>query len=253
MKCPKCGNELETGAKFCGKCGTVIRAGSAPAPAPRPAPRVERPTEKPKGTFAPVDAKAYRMAQGIALGHGEKVVRRYNVARYTFGQGSMEVIVTNKRVIRYEESQWFLMTENNIDEVNLDVVHGVSTTMKRSLSSLSLFAAIALLMFGIIALSFSMNFGAVSGIAVFIFCLLVAILAIVLGLRPTMYFCLHGAVGGDTLQTAVNYQGRLFGRNNDSVFFQFKPTAETTEMLKEIGACIYDLKTLGDAAIEKWS
>ena len=45
---------------------------------------------------------------------------------------------------------------------------------------------------------------------------------------------------------------RIVRRDGNSVVFQFKPTPEASEMLKEIGALIYDLKTLGDSAIDKW-
>ena len=90
------------------------------------------------------------------------------------------------------------------------------------------------------------------GVMIGIVSIVLALLVIALSLRPTLYFCLHGGVGGPALETVVNARGRIFGRNNDSVMFQFRPTPETSDMLKEIGACIYDVKTLGDAAIEKW-
>ena len=78
-------------------------------------------------------------------------------------------------------------------------------------------------------------------------------LVVISSLKPTMEFGLLGAVGGPALGTSVNKRGRIMRNDGNSVIFQFKPTAETTVMLKEIGACIYDLKTLGDAAIEKWN
>ena len=69
---------------------------------------------------------------------------------------------------------------------------------------------------------------------------------------PDSSFYVYGG-GGKSLETIVNNRGRLFGRHNVGVFFQFKPTPEVTPMLKEIGALIYDIRTLGDNAIERWS
>ena len=163
MRCSNCGAELKPGAKFCGKCGHILSespsggytggssggytgessggytggssgsytggflggytggssgsytgGSSGPATEPKPGPR--------RSTV--IDTAVNRMPQGIALGVGEQIVKQYKVGRYTFRQGSIEVIVTNKRVIRYEESSLFGMQNNQIDEINIDAVHG---------------------------------------------------------------------------------------------------------------------------------
>lgn len=72
-------------------------------------------------------------------------------------------------------------------------------------------------------------------------------------LKPTLEFALLGSIGGPALGTLVNKRGRIVRSDSNSIIFQFKPTDETTVMLKEIGACIFDLKTLGDKAIDKWN
>ena len=244
MKCAKCGAEIIPGAKFCGKCGWVVRESDPPRPSPE-----RRKTSK----------GVNRMPQGIALGDGERIVKQYGIGRYTFRQGSIDVIVTNKRVIRYEESNWMGMQNNQIDEINIDAVHGTSTTMVRSIS---IIGAICALFFIIVGIAFiSMNSGNsyryyssdLRGIIIGVIGICIGVFIFAKSCRPTLLFSLHGAIGGAALQTVVNNRGRLFGRNDTSVVFQFKPTSETTVMLKEIGACVYDLKTLGDAAIEKWS
>ena len=81
---------------------------------------------------------------------------------------------------------------------------------------------------------------------------LIAVIILFLSLKPSLNFYVYGG-GGKSLETIVNNRGRLFGRHNVGVFFQFKPTPEVTPMLKEIGALIYDIRTLGDNAIERWS
>lgn len=145
------------------------------------------------------------------------------------------------------------MRSNQIDEVNLDAVQGVSCTMARSASILGLAAAGIMGVVGLFMLMGQVGFGSFFNLMI-PGTVLIAIAALILvnSFRPSMIFCIQGALGTPSLETSVNVLGRLFGRNNSSVIFQFKPTAETTVMLKEIGACIYDLKTLGDKAIEKW-
>ena len=195
-----------------------------------------------------------RMPQGIALGVNERIVKQYKIGRYTFRAGSIDLIVTNKRVIRYEESRWMGMQNNVIDEINIDAVHGVSTRMCRSISVIGLIASLVLLIVGLIAL-FGNPFGYASPIqhTVGVIALLLTAVIIISSLKPSFVLSVSGSIGNPALDTVVNMRGRLFRHDSGSVVFQFKPTAETTEMLKEIGACIYDLKTLGDAAIEKWS
>lgn len=237
--CEKCHSELKPGAKFCGKCGTIV---SASTPSSGIGSRVTTDWHN-----------VNRMPQGIALGVDEQIVKKYTIGRYSLRQGSVDVIVTNKRVIRYEDSNWLGMRSNQIDEVNLDAVQGVSCTMARSASILGLAAAGIMGVVGLFMLMGQVGFGSFFNLMI-PGTVLIAIAALILvnSFRPSMIFCIQGALGTPSLETSVNVLGRLFGRNNSSVIFQFKPTAETTVMLKEIGACIYDLKTLGDKAIEKW-
>ena len=240
MRCAKCGAELKPGARFCGRCGTTVTAFD------------ERPVTPPVTRLSGVN----RMPQGIAMGVNERIVKQYKIGRYTFRQGSIEVIVTNKRVIRYEESSLFGMQNNQIDEINIDSVHGVSTHMRRSISVLGMIFAVLFLVLGLVALFGDLGIGyRKSGMEYIAGFVMLAVCAVIVyaSLKPTVEFAMMGSVGNFALGTVVNSRGRMFRNDNNSLIFQFKPTAETTVMLKEIGACVYDLKTLGDKAIEKWS
>lgn len=242
MKCPKCGVEVKPGTKFCGKCGYMFS--DIPTP-PTPTP--------PKPGPGPIDFRVNRMPQGIALGVGERIVKQYRIGRYTFRQGSIDVVVTNKRVIRYEESSLFGLQNNQIDEINIDAVHGVTTHMRRSISILGIVFALVFLIVGFCGLFARISYyKSAIEYAVGTGALAIAVIIIVSSLKPTLFFSVLGSVGNTALGTIVNSRGRLFRNDGNSIIFQFKPTAETTDMLKEIGACIYDLKTLGDKAIDKW-
>ena len=250
MRCPKCGAEIKEGARFCGKCGMLLSEASAAAarPAARPA---AKPAARPRSVLSDVN----RMPQGIALGVDERVVKQYKIGRYSFRQGFIYVLVTNKRVIRYEESTLFGMQNNQIDEINIDAVHGITTRMRRSISILGVFFTLIFFVLGCVCLNFDSRYGygQSGGTLVGVILLLVALAILVGCFKPTLEFGVLGSVGNNVLGTLVNSRGRWFRNDSNSVLFQFVPTEETTIMLKEIGACIYDLKTLGDAAIEKWS
>lgn len=242
---PECGREVKPGAKFCGYCATVLAPAEEHTIKPEPAVQT-----KPRDSFASVN----RMPQGIALGGDEVIVKKYTVGRYTLRQGAIDVIITNKRIIRYEESSWLGLQSNQIDEVHIDAVQGFGCKMARSVSIIGLVMATLFGLFGLILLFSAGNMRRGGEMSLIFGLLMLGFAAgiLILSFRPSMEFWVQGAVGGTTLQTSVNMIGRLFGKNNSSLLFQFKPTAETTVMLKEIGACVYDLKTLGDKAIEKW-
>ena len=244
MKCAKCGAELKPGARFCGKCGEIIKESTEPRkPLPSGGGKI--------GSF--LDSN--KMPQGIALGVNERVVKQYSIGQYTFRQGSIDVIITNKRVIRYEDSTWLGMRNNQIDEINIDAVHGNYTRMRRSISILGLISSIVLAVLGYILLTETLTGYYRSPLESPAGCILILLAFIILAFsfKPTFEFGLLGSIGNTALGTYVNGRGRFFRNDSNSIIFQFKPTPESTVMLKEIGACIFDLKTLGDKAIDKWS
>ena len=50
----------------------------------------------------------------------------------------------------------------------------------------------------------------------------------------------------------MNLRGKLMNSAGYGIIFQYKPTADAVKMIKELGACITDLKERGDAAIDTW-
>lgn len=270
--CINCGMELRPGAKFCGKCGALTSR--SPVGGSVGFAKAEKGVSfrgEPHSSWVAVN----RMSQGIALGTDEKIVKQYQIGRYTMRKGSIEVIITNKRAIRFEDSNWLGMKTHRLDEINIDAVHGTSCTMSRSLSILGLVVSGILTIAGIIMLVISLtaasrlNNGNINSFGDLSYAMgrntmgsgydylglipiAIAALIILYSLRPSLIFNLYGSIGGPALDTSVNVMGRLFGRNTSSIIFQFKPTEETTVMLREIGALIYDLKTMGDTAIAKW-
>lgn len=292
MKCANCGSRLDPGTKFCGVCGAVVPDSYAdssstyppygynsmpdpspfasPEPLPPPDPSVIRPTRRSGGGgfFGTM-----RTPEGIAMGTGEKLVKQYKVAKFIlFRRGTIDIIVTNKRVIRYEQSTMFGLKNVDIQEMNIDSVHGVTAKVKRSVSLSGILLSLFLAIVGIIAMvslagsgdsgyssyygysSYNPLGGLLNGFHIIM--MLIGFIGsawIVLRmLLPVVHFHVLGAIGHGALPTSVSLLGRYAWVNTSGLLFQFKPTAESLAMLKEIGACIYDLKTLGDSAIDKW-
>ena len=298
MKCANCGANLEPGTRFCGGCGAVVAEpyadsstyppygfSSTPDPSPfagpdsppPPDPSVIKPTRRSGGGgfFGTM-----RSPEGIALGTGERMVKQYKVAKFIlFKRGTIDIIITNKRIIRYEQSSVFGLKNIDIQEMNIDSTHGVTAKVKRAASFWGLLGAALLLIIGIIALislasSSDGGYGGYGGygygygygsyfnplqallngfhIIMMLFGFIGSAWIVLRSLLPTVHFHVLGAIGNGALGTTVSLLGFRGWVNTNAMMFQLKPTAETNVMIKEIGACIYDLKTLGDSAIDKW-
>lgn len=137
MRYVRCGAELMPDAKFCGVCWQVL-GGDNSWQQPVYPPQVQQPqqpqqapqgysTERYRRAAAEFSgavretikenkarraaANSYvsnfkevnRMPDGVALGTDERIIRQYQIGRFSFRQGATEVIVTNRRVIRIEE------------------------------------------------------------------------------------------------------------------------------------------------------
>lgn len=263
--CPKCHSETKPGAKFCGVCGEILTAPAAsyaaapaytPAPAAPAAPvaAAAKAVSSWASSYAEENRRRNQMPQGIDLGVGEVVVKQYRVGRYTFRKGYIDVVITNKRVIRYEDSTFLGLQTNRIDELYLTAINGITCWWSRTISVIGLMFALAFILGGLGLIISGANayygpeagpiIGGLVGIAL-------GVLVLIKSFKPTVIFYVQGAHTSPAVVTAVNVFGRII-RDGQGAIFQFKPTAETAVMLKEVGACVYDLKTMGDEAISKW-
>lgn len=272
MRCMRCGAELRPDAKFCGVCGQVLGSGGAsgggyqktapqaPVSGGYSAGGYQQPSAgympgySNTGSYpvpSPTRKEVNRMPDGVALGSDERIVRQYQIGRFTLRQGAIEVIVTNKRVIRFEQSSLFGMRNARIAEINIDSVHGVNTEMCRSFNPIALTISAILIIVGLIMTIVTLTQRESPLIP--LGALALGVIILLFTLKPRLEFKLLASIGNEALDTRVNDKGRIFrGGSGTNAVFQFKPTEETTVMLMEIGALIYDLKTLGDAAISRW-
>lgn len=218
--------------KFCGKCGNPIElctcSGAGPIPTPKPAPK---PSRMSYSTVAHLDE--------LALGEGEQKVKEYLLGKYPFGCGDVQLIVTNKRVILKESYSFLFLSHSRVEELNLESVHGLNGNIGRGMNKV-------IFLIGLILTLGSLFVGNLfSG---FLGLVVMALSCIF----PYMTFGIIG-MGSDhqSLMTGINVNGKT--ALNNGVVLQPRPTADARKSIAEAGACIFDLRTYGDEAIEKWT
>ncbi|MBP3452308.1 MAG: hypothetical protein J6M20_01155 [Clostridia bacterium] len=233
--------------KFCGKCGNLIEhctcAGTGIAPETKPA---IKPSKLSYSTVAHLDE--------IALGEGEQKVKEYLLGKYPMGCGDVRLIVTNKRVILKESYSFLCLSHNKIEELNLESVHGLSGSIGRGMNIpvfiVGLVFALGSVLYGNL-FSSMMRYSSFNGMTIFLLVFGLVIMLISC-LFPYMTFGITG-MGSDhqSLVTGINVNGKTALTNG--VVFQPRATGDTRKSIAEAGACIFDLRTYGDAAIEKWT
>lgn len=236
-------------AKFCGKCGNPIElctcSGAGPIPTPKPAPK---PSRISYSTVAHLDE--------LALGEGEQKVKEYLLGKYPFGCGDVQLIVTNKRVILKESYSFLFLSHSRVEELNLESVHGLNGNIGRGMNKVIFLIGLILTLGSLFVgnLFSGMMYGYRSGGNGFsTFLLILGLVVMALScIFPYMTFGIIG-MGSDhqSLMTGINVNGKT--ALNNGVVLQPRPTADARKSIAEAGACIFDLRTYGDEAIEKWT
>lgn len=246
---------------FCGKCGKPLadcecpdrgRSSRGVVISGGGGSKVMRGSEGAKRTVKRFDT--------IALGDGEVPIRRYQIGRIQFlGSGSSHVLVTNRRVIAHSESHYLFTVTNSAQEVEIASITGVTTYLGKGFKKKLLTTGLALLVLSLILLIISSSYGrylgmggGVTGFGVFL--LITSIALIIFSRRPCFIFSVNANNSGNALRTEVNTAGVLTSSHGGSggLIFNFAPTEEVVKMIRELGACILDVKAKGDYAIDTW-
>ena len=245
--------------KFCGKCGKPIESCTCSdrVPVYTPAGGSTRSAGIRYSTVAHLDE--------IALGEGEQRVKEYALGKYPLGCGKVNLIITNKRVILKEHYSLLFLSHDMVEELNLESVHGVNGNIGRGMNRFMFVIGLIIALLSLLATIFLPGMtggyggygysrgggGGAGGLPIFILILGIVIMALSC-IFPYMTFGIIG-MGSDhqSLTTGINTIGKT-GLNRGA-FFQPRPAADARKSIAEAGACIFDLRTYGDEAIEKWT
>lgn len=196
----------------------------------------------------------------IALIQGEVVVKQYHIGEFAkglgpAGKGSASIIVTNKRVISKQDSDFFGSSSTSVEEITLDNIAGVKNYYSQGYTIWRLIIAgfSALIGLGAILTSFGgwrgFNFlQFLLGLA----CCGVAVYMGYTSRKPSYLFSIYASNTNQAMVMGANLRGKFFNSGGYGIMFQYKPTKEAVKMMCEIGACIVDLKQKGDFAIDAW-
>lgn len=240
---------------FCNQCGMLLSQCTCDAkltPVPESAPAQANPVHTPKK--APASKKTetsyIRRFDKVALIQDEVIVRQYNVGQFDkglgrAGKGEATVIITNKRVISKQNSQCFGTSHTSLEELALDNIAGVKNYYSQGLTLWRIAAAISLFFVGIPLL-----FDGKILIALLLFA--AAAYMTHTSRKPSYLFSVYASATGSAMEMGVNLRGKLFNSAGNGILFQYKPTEEAVNMMLEMGACIMELKTKGNFAVDKW-
>ena len=234
-------------AKFCGKCGRPIEMCTCGK------------TDRGGFGFAGRTFSTGAKIGDIVLGEGERFVRSYDIARYFVGHGFIKLYITNKRLVIYTENRGLLNTRNTTyyNETNLEKVQGLSAGVDSRVSALGIFLALLMIIGGIVGIcanSVSSVFSDTTFTTVlYILLIVLAIGLMIISCKPIVTFGITG--GHDNDHMSIN--NGIMGGNGRFLLLQkfassFYPIKGFEKVITEAGACIFDLRTYGDEAIEKW-
>ena len=197
----------------------------------------------------------------IALIQDEVVVKQYHIGEFAkglgiAGKGSASIIITNKRVISKQDSDYFGSSNTSVEEIMLDTVMGVKNYYSQGYTIWRLVVAAISALFGIISLitTFASSRYGIDALSLLIslgLCGLAVYMAFT-SRKPSYLFSIYSSASNRAMEMGANLRGKIFNSNGNGILFQYKPTKEAVKMMCEIGACIVDLKTKGDYAIEAW-
>lgn len=196
----------------------------------------------------------------IALIQGEVVVKQYHIGEFvkglgSAGKGSASIIVTNKRVISKQDSDCFGSSSTSVEEITLDNVAGVKNYFSQGYTIWRLVVAANAALIGICATFSSFGGWRSFSFLQFLIGLCICGVAVYMGItsrKPSYLFSIYAASANQAMFMGANLRGKIFNSGGYGIMFQYKPTKEAVKMMCEIGACIVDLKTKGDYAIEAW-
>lgn len=243
--CSNCGKHLPEEAIFCPVCGTRVviaseRDNNWDGQAYDTEGNVENSKINNDGKID-ISENIYKASLPV-LSEDEVIVKHYHCASVKLPNSDGFLTVTNKRVIFHASDPGEI--SRICFEVLLDSVSGISCLIGQNIKAGRLVFAILITLF-----SFSLfKDSTFLGIILILLGFILAISACKATYSLKIYSSKANGSPINLGEGATSFVG------NSSIYsISCKPTPETKVMIKELGAIIIDLQTLGDHAIEKWN
>lgn len=248
MVCSNCGFKCKPGSKFCTNCSNKLEGSTN--------------VKSNKG-------RKFVTNTNIVLAEGEENVKSYHctsfpdnaLTRFFSLATDGYVSVTNKRVIFFGDGKKSTL----FSEVDIQKVTGIASYSGKGWNLLALafwmivyIAQISIIFANVSAFKYSGSFGLVISTAISI---AIFALEIYIGrffIRPWLYhFYLTGEGVDITSVGAGNMSGGLrwwiTGQGAANSMFSFFPGPDKEKVVRELGAVVKDIQTLGEFGIEKWT
>lgn len=189
--------------------------------------------------------------RGVLLSEDEVVIREYEASNLELMNAKGFVIATNRRLIFTGSTKTAFGNSVLVRDTKIDSITGVMGGLSRKKSILQLIIGILIALVGIMSFSSSFLF-ALIGLALGGFIAYKGLKS--KGLQ--MYVSVMSSQSSPVINVSVEAANGFFSRiKSNDAFLTVNasgPGIHTEQLIREIGALIQDIQTMGDLAIDKW-
>lgn len=250
--CENCGTKLEEDSVFCINCGHRINKTSTENQQLHQEQQQSTQNQQPSAQRQPFWMERNHILPAIVtLADGEEVVKEYACTQLKRPKCQGTLSVTNKRIIFHGKGR----TSRIQKEVPIKLVSGLDTYYGINFDFVKIILGIIILFVGIYIFRITAQFQQYSSdnFLFFYACLIIAfgIFLIWLGIQPCFILSLY-ATGTDGMPIQIGTPPISSIGNGALYSLKAVKSSETDLMMKELGAMVEELQTMGDMAIEKW-
>lgn len=191
--------------------------------------------------------------RGVILAEDEVIIREYEASYINNPKSEGYVIATNRRLIFTGSTSKALGSSILIRDTKIDSITGVYGGLTRKRSIIQIIIGI------LIVLMSSYSLIEDGGMFSFIF-LLIGIIITYLGFNASgvqMYLYVLSSLSSPTISVSVEASRGWFSKINlhdaSMTVSASGPGKHTEQMIRELGALVQDIQTMGDLAINKWN
>ena len=247
--CENCGTKLDEDSAFCINCGHKINKPSTENQ--QPTQQQSTQNQQPRIERQPFWMERNHILPGIVtLADGEEVVKEYACTQLKRPKCQGTLSVTNKRIIFHGKGR----TSRIQKEVPIKLVSGLDTYYGINFDFIKIIIGVFILMGVIMAYDFMSQIPFSEGSNMYlglIYSAAVGIFFIWWGIQPCFILSLY-ATGKDGMPIQIGTPPISSIGNGALYSLKAVKSAETDLMMKELGAMVEELQTMGDMAIEKW-